>query len=54
MHTEVFGPFSLVVKAKDQAELVEVIDSLEGQLTGTVLAEKEDFSNYQYSRCITN
>ncbi|WP_064965648.1 aldehyde dehydrogenase (NADP(+)) [Tenacibaculum ovolyticum] len=44
MHTEVFGPFSLVVKAKDQAELVEVIDSLEGQLTGTVLAEKEDFS----------
>ncbi|WP_299891225.1 aldehyde dehydrogenase (NADP(+)) [uncultured Lacinutrix sp.] len=45
MHTEVFGPFSLVVKAKDQGELVEVIDSLEGQLTGTVLAEKEDFTN---------
>jgi NADP-dependent aldehyde dehydrogenase len=44
MHTEVFGPFSLVVKAKDQAELVDVIDSLEGQLTGTVLAEKEDFT----------
>ncbi len=45
MHTEVFGPFSLVVKAKDQEELVEVIDSLEGQLTGTILAEKEDFEN---------
>ncbi|MCD8405470.1 aldehyde dehydrogenase (NADP(+)) [Tenacibaculum dicentrarchi] len=43
MHTEVFGPFSLVVKAKDQAELLNVIDHLEGQLTGTVLAEKEDF-----------
>ncbi len=43
MHTEVFGPFSLVVKAKDQSELIEVIDSLEGQLTGTILAEKEDF-----------
>jgi len=45
MHTEVFGPFSLVVKAKNQEELVEVIDSLEGQLTGTILAEKEDFEN---------
>jgi NADP-dependent aldehyde dehydrogenase len=45
MHTEVFGPFSLVVKAKNQGELIQVIDSLEGQLTGTVLAEKEDFSN---------
>ncbi|WP_271406197.1 aldehyde dehydrogenase (NADP(+)) [Tenacibaculum soleae] len=44
MHTEVFGPFSLVVKAKNQEELVQVIDSLDGQLTGTVLAEKEDFS----------
>ncbi|MBE7648913.1 aldehyde dehydrogenase (NADP(+)) [Tenacibaculum finnmarkense] len=43
MHTEVFGPFSLVVKAKDQAELLDVIDHLDGQLTGTVLAEKEDF-----------
>ena len=45
MHTEVFGPFSLVVKAKDQQELIQVIDSLEGQLTGTVLAEKEDFED---------
>ncbi|WP_233898178.1 aldehyde dehydrogenase (NADP(+)) [Tenacibaculum piscium] len=44
MHTEVFGPFSLVVKAKDQEELLAVIDGLEGQLTGTVLAEKEDFN----------
>ncbi|MCD8432847.1 aldehyde dehydrogenase (NADP(+)) [Tenacibaculum finnmarkense genomovar ulcerans] len=43
MHTEVFGPFSLVVKAKDRAELLDVIDHLDGQLTGTVLAEKEDF-----------
>ena len=45
MHTEVFGPFSLIVKAKNQEELIAVIDSLEGQLTGTVLAESEDFEN---------
>ncbi len=44
-HQEVFGPFSLVVRCKDEAELIEVISGLEGQLTGTILAEKEDYSN---------
>ncbi len=45
MHTEVFGPFSIVVKCKNQTELINVIDNLEGQLTGTILAEKEDFNS---------
>jgi NADP-dependent aldehyde dehydrogenase len=43
IHTEVFGPFSIVVKCANEEELIEVIDNLEGQLTGTVLAEKDDF-----------
>ena len=45
MHTEVFGPFSMVVKSKDEAELIDVINSLEGQLTGTVIAEDGDIQN---------
>jgi len=45
MHQEVFGPFSLVVRCKDEAELVELIEGLEGQLTGTILAEQEDYAN---------
>ncbi|MFD0963129.1 aldehyde dehydrogenase (NADP(+)) [Pseudofulvibacter geojedonensis] len=45
MHQEVFGPFSVVVRCKDEAELIEIIDGLEGQLTGTILAEKEDYNN---------
>lgn len=45
MHTEVFGPFSMVVKCENEEELIEVIDNLEGQLTGTILAEKEDFNS---------
>jgi len=45
MHQEVFGPFSLVVRCKDEAELVEIIEGLEGQLTGTILAEEEDYVN---------
>ncbi len=42
MHQEVFGPFSLVVKCKYENELIEIIDGLEGQLTGTLIAEKDD------------
>ena len=45
MHQEVFGPFSLVVRCKNEAQLVEVIEGLEGQLTGTILAEEEDYAN---------
>lgn len=45
IHQEVFGPFSLVVKSKDEAQLVEIIEALEGQLTGTIIAEKEDIAN---------
>ncbi len=41
---EVFGPFSLVVKAKDEAELIDVINGLEGQLTGTIIAEESEYA----------
>ena len=42
LHAEVFGPFSIVVKCRDQQQLLQIIGGLEGQLTGTILAEKED------------
>jgi 2,5-dioxopentanoate dehydrogenase len=47
LHQEVFGPFSMVVKCSDEAQLLEVISSLEGQLTGTIIAEEEDFRSLQ-------
>lgn len=40
-HQEVFGPFSVVVRCKDKKELDEVLQHLEGQLTGTVLSSDE-------------
>ncbi|WP_445732851.1 aldehyde dehydrogenase (NADP(+)) [Mariniflexile sp.] len=46
-HQEVFGPFSLVVKCKDEEELIEIINGLEGQLTGTIIAEEEEYSNLE-------
>ncbi|MAU16423.1 MAG: aldehyde dehydrogenase (NADP(+)) [Muricauda sp.] len=45
MHQEVFGPFSIVVQCKDEEELIQIIDGLEGQLTGTLIAEEDDDLN---------
>ncbi|MBT8184276.1 MAG: aldehyde dehydrogenase (NADP(+)) [Eudoraea sp.] len=48
LHQEVFGPFSLVVKAKDAREMEEIISGLEGQLTGTIVAETEELSTHSH------
>lgn len=45
LHQEVFGPFSMVVQCENQNEMLEVIANLEGQLTGTILAEEADYSS---------
>lgn len=42
LHQEVFGPFSIVVHCDDYNQLEEIIRNLEGQLTGTLIAEKEE------------
>ncbi|MCZ6593832.1 MAG: aldehyde dehydrogenase (NADP(+)) [Bacteroidetes bacterium] len=47
LHQEVFGPFSMVVQCSDEAQLLEVISKLEGQLTGTIIAEQEDYKSLQ-------
>ena len=41
---EVFGPFSLVVKCKNLQELEQVINHLEGQLTGSIFAQADDYA----------
>ena len=46
LHQEVFGPFSLVVQAEDVEELEEIIAKLEGQLTGTIVAENDELSKF--------
>lgn len=42
LHQEVFGPFSMVVQCENAQELQTIIQHLEGQLTGTILAEEEE------------
>ena len=42
LHQEVFGPFTLVVKCKNKAEMKRVAEKLEGQLTASLMAETAD------------
>ncbi|MEK6153614.1 aldehyde dehydrogenase (NADP(+)) [Flavobacteriaceae bacterium 3-367] len=46
LHQEVFGPYSLIVQCADAEELEQIIAQLEGQLTGTVLAEGDEAKDY--------
>ncbi|RKE98451.1 aldehyde dehydrogenase (NADP(+)) [Ichthyenterobacterium magnum] len=46
LHQEVFGPFSVVVQCEDKNQLEEIISQLEGQLTGTLIADDNEVANY--------
>jgi NADP-dependent aldehyde dehydrogenase len=47
LHQEVFGPFSLVIQCKNKTELEQVINNLEGQLTGTVISDDNELEDYK-------
>lgn len=51
LHQEVFGPFSIVVECGTIEELVGVIDSLEGQLTGTLNCQEDEI---EFAQVISN
>lgn len=42
LHQEVFGPYSIVVQCEDVGQMEKVISKLEGQLTGTIMAEEKE------------
>ena len=44
---ELFGPSTLVVTHNDRQQLIDVINSLEGQLTATIHGSEEDLLEYQ-------
>jgi len=44
LHEEVFGPFSLLVVCDDAIQLVEVVESLKGQLTATIHATETELA----------
>ncbi|MCP4974695.1 MAG: aldehyde dehydrogenase (NADP(+)) [Maribacter sp.] len=46
LHQEVFGPYSIVVQCEDVDQLEQIISKLEGQLTGTIIADDSELSRY--------
>lgn len=46
LHQEVFGPFSIVVQCEDSHQLEKIISQLEGQLTGTIIAENDEIVSH--------
>ncbi len=46
LHQEVFGPYSLIIKCVDEAEIVAVANALEGQLTTTLMASNKDVKDH--------
>ena len=47
LHQEVFGPYSLIVKCKDEAQLLEVLNHLEGQLSATLMATESELQFHE-------
>jgi len=50
LQNEVFGPSSLVVVCEDEKELKSALQSLHGQLTGTVIGTADDLK--QFKSCV--
>ena len=46
LHQEVFGPFSMVVQCENAEQLKVVVSKLEGQLTGTLIADDHEASRF--------
>ena len=55
LHQEVFGPYSLVIRCADAAEMLEIVNKLEGQLTATLMATENDVrSNEDFVEAVKN
>ena len=46
LEEEVFGPYSLLVKASDLEQLKEAVLKMPGQLTATVIGEDDELTQY--------
>ncbi len=47
MQSEVFGPSSFIVVCEDKKELQSALQSLHGQLTGTIIGTQDDIKQFQ-------
>lgn len=47
LHEEVFGPTTVIVEVADREELTRALQSMHGQLTATLIAERDDLLAYR-------
>jgi 2,5-dioxopentanoate dehydrogenase len=47
LNEEVFGPYALIVKCKSKEQMEVVLNQLNGQLTGTVMAQLDELNEFQ-------
>ncbi|HYC39019.1 MAG TPA: aldehyde dehydrogenase (NADP(+)) [Chitinophagaceae bacterium] len=47
LHQEVFGPYSIVIRCRDETEMMQVARELEGQLTATLMATEADLKYHE-------
>lgn len=47
LHHEVFGPFSLIVVCDNKKQLIEVWQTLQGQLTTTIMGSEQDLEEHK-------
>src|SRR6185369_13518179 len=47
LHQEVFGPYSIIIRCKDETEMLNVVKNLEGQLTATLMATENDIHYHE-------
>jgi NADP-dependent aldehyde dehydrogenase len=47
LHQEVFGPFSIIVQCDDMEQLLNILHKLDGQLTGTIIAETSEIAEHK-------
>ena len=52
MQSEIFGPASLLIACQDEAELLAVIEGLEGQLTATLQLQDDDEADLAAARAL--
>ena len=47
LQSEVFGPFTLVIKSNSEEEFIEIAKKMHGQLTATIMGEDADIKSHQ-------
>ena len=50
LQTEAFGPVSLVVVARDVDQILDILDHVEGNLTGTIYSNRQGSDDALYDR----